>query len=428
MSEAIQQLSSPEMNSQLLDSGESRLAGKYVENTLWDRRRAAMAKGFKINTIYDLFRVDYPEVFDDAYMNNLAKVDAPLLSSTTGAYVAVHGAEAVSWVIQEADAFALIGMQPWKRGGYRAITAAAKTSGGGVAENATIPDTFKPTLLNVDIPIKEVATSFNVSSRQMFYSLQDDDVWAEGGDSFEAQRIYHGLEFNKLINRNLLTDNDTLAANNIESIDRAIASKSEIDGVGQTAGDLDIYGLDRDSSTVHDAYVNHNSGTDRDLTANLIKDLKENAQPNWGGPGEGKPKGTLDNKFWLTGYDTMNRIEQIFESQNIYENQGARVNITFNGVQTLPKGSDAGFLVNMLYGIPIFVTNDVAKDTLSRLYLIDGDHMHMKVGIAHQFFTAGMTKGTVLELGNFQDKGMYYFAGELWTDRFNVHAKLRDLQ
>ncbi len=422
-----QQLMQPEMDYRQETGGNARFVGRMAEQSLFARRVDAMNKGFKINTIYDMFKVDYPDVFDDQFMNEMGKA-APMLSTTTGAYNAVHGAEAVSWVIQEADAFALIGMEPWQRGGFRAITAAAKTADGGVTENATIPATLKPTLANVDVPIKEIATTYSVSSRQMFYSIQEDDVWSEGGNTFEAQRIYHGLEFNKLINRMLLKDNETLAAANVESIDRVIASKSEIDGVGQTAGDLDIYGLDRDSVTTHDAYVNHNSGTDRDLTATLIKDLKENAQPKWGGPGEGKPKGTLDNKYWLTGYDTMNRIEQIFESQNTYVNQGARVNITFNGVQTLPFGSDAGFLVNMLYGIPIFVSNDVSKDTISRLYLIDGDHMHMKMGIPHQHFTAGMSKGTVLELGNFQDRGMYYAAMELWADRFNVHAKLRDLQ
>lgn len=422
-----QQLLEPEMDYRQESQSNARQIGGVAEQNLWGRRVAAMQKGFKINTIYDMFKVDYPSVFDDEYMNGLGKA-APIISTTTAAYNEVHGAEAVSWVIQEADAFALIGMEPWRRGGFRAITAAAKTADGGVTENASIPATLKPTLANVDVPIKEVATTYSVSTRQTFYSLQEDDTWSEGGNTFEAQRIYHGLEFNKLINRMLLKDNDTLAAANVESIDRVIASKSEIDGVGQTAGDLDIYGLDRDSVTTHDAYVNHNSGTDRDLEASLIKDLKENAQPKWGGPGEGKPKGTLDNKYWLTGYDTMNRIEQIFESQNTYVNQGARVNITFNGVQTLPYGSDAGFLVNMLYGIPIFVSNDVAKDTLSRLYLIDGDHMHMKMGIPHQHFTAGMMKGTILELGNFQDKGMYYGAMELWADRFNVHAKLRDLQ
>ncbi|KKL61709.1 hypothetical protein LCGC14_2192600, partial [marine sediment metagenome] len=167
----------------------ARLVGQAAESSLFSRRRAHMQKGFKINTIYDMFKVDYPSVFDDSFMNDMGKA-APILSTTTAAYNEVHGAEAVSWVIQEADAFALIGMEPWRRGGYRAITTAAKTADGGVSENASIPATLKPTLANVDIPIKEVATTYSVSTRQSFYSMMEDDTWSEGGNTFEAQRIY----------------------------------------------------------------------------------------------------------------------------------------------------------------------------------------------------------------------------------------------
>ena len=236
------------------------------------------------------------------------------------------------------------------------------------------------------------------------------------------------MEHNKLINRALLTDNETLAADNPESIDRVIASKSEIDGVGQTAGDLDIYGLDRDSVTTYDAYVNHNSGTDRDLTTEILKDMVQNVQPFWGGPGTGLPAGSSEGVFWLTGFDTKAEIDKIIEQQSTYRNLGTRVNITLNGITTLPAGSQAGFLVNELYGFPLMISNDVPKDTISRVYLINGRHMTWKSGITPQFFSAGMGKGTPLELGNFQDKGMFYQAGELWSDRFNVHAKGRDFQ
>lgn len=391
-------------------------------------RNGRLVKAFRIQNIYDMMRVDYPHLFDDAFMNQFGK-DAPLLSSTTGAYVAVHGSAAIGWVIQEANALGLIGLTPWHVGGFRSITTAGKTADVGVTEGASIPNTTKPTLLNVDVPIKEAANTFDVSSRQEFYSrLGNDDVWNEGGSSFNAQRNYHAFEHNKLINRALLTDNDTLAAANPESIDRVIASKSEIDGVGQTAGDLDIYGLDRDSVTTHDAYVNHNSGTDRDLTTAILKDMITNTQPFWGGPETGMPAGSDEGVFWLTGHDTKAVIDRLFEAQNTYFNKGIRVEVTLHGVRTLPAGSEAGMLVNNLYGKPLFVSNDVPKDTISRVYLINGNHMTWKAGIPPQFFSAGMNKGTPLELGKFTNEGMFYQAGELWSNRFNVHAKGRDFQ
>lgn len=414
--------------------------GKGGLDDLWDRRDYAarygfiterngqLVKSFTIENIYDMMRVDYPHLFDDQLMNSINK-DAPMITTTTGAYVAVHGSSAVSWVIQEANALGLIGMTPWGVGGFRALTTAAKTADGGVTENANIPATLKPVLANVSVPIKEVANSFDTSSRLEFLSrLGQDNVWNEGGSNFTAQRNYHAMEHSKLVNRMLLKDNETLAAANAESIDRVIGSKSEIDGVGQTAGDLDIYGLDRDSVTTHDAYVNHNSGTDRSLTTTLIKDLVTNTQPFWGGPDTGLPAGSDEGVFWLTGHDTKAQIDKIFEAQNTYRNNGVRVNVTLNGVQTLPDGSEAGFLANTLYGKPLFVSNDVAKDTISRIYLINGRHMTWKAGILPQFFSAGMNKGTPIELGRFGNEGMFYQAGELWADRFNVHGKLRDLQ
>ncbi len=391
-------------------------------------KNGQLVKSFKIRNIYDMIRVDYPHLFDDGFMSQFSK-DAPLLSTTTGAYQAVHGASAVSWVIQEDNALRLLGLTPWNVGGFRGLTEAGKTSGGGVAEGSTIPNTTKPTLVNVDVPIKEEANTFDVSSRQEFYSrLGNDDVWNEGGSSFIAQRNYHAMEHNKLINRQILTDNNTLAGDNAESLDRIIASKSEIDGVGQDAGDLDIYGLDRDSVTTNDAYVAHNSGTDRNLTTALLKDVIVNTQPFWGGPGTALPAGDDRNVFWLSGYDTKAEVDKLFESQNTYRNLGVKVNITLNGVQTLPSGSEAGFLVNSVYGYPWFSSNDVAKDTISRIYLINGNHLTWKSGILPQFFSAGMGKGTPLELGKFTDEGMFYQAGEVWADRFNVHGKIRDLQ
>jgi len=399
-------------------------------SSYYDRLRQKYGKLWKRNvTIYDMMRIQYPHMYDDNLIGQISKVDAPLLSSTTASYVATHGSNAFSQIVQEDNLFKIIPKEPYVRGGYRAITAAGATTGTGVAENANVPDTVKPTLANVDIGIKEVAHSFNVSARNQFLSTIQDDAWAEGGDALTALRTYSQIEFNKRMNRQLLTDNEDLASNNFESIDRIVGSYSEIAGVGQTAGDLDIYGLDRDAgATWTDAYVNHNSGTDRDLNLSQLRDVMANVKPYWGGPGTGQVWNALDNKIWLTGFDTAARIEEIFESQNQYINNGARVDITLNGVRTLPKGSSAGFLVSELYGIPMFLSNDVPKDTISRMYLLDLSHLKISMGVATQYFEGGFSSGSVIELDQFQDKGVYYMMGELKATKFKVHGKLRDLK
>ena len=392
----------------------------------------AMEKGWKIQTTWDMLGLHYPYLMDDQMFGGLQKVDAPVISTTTGYFVATHGALAFEQIINEANVMGLLRKDPYTFGGFRALTAAGKTSDGGVGENAALPDSTKPTLANVTIGIKEISTTFDLSARQQFYSQTPNNVWNQpSGNALGALREFMGREHIKLMNRHVLVDNDTLASNNLESIDRVVGSFSEIDGVGQTAGDLDIYGLDRDAgATWADAYVNHNSGTDRDLTAAQIKSLTENAQPYWDGVnfrGDSNYTG-VQNKIWLTGYDTKNRIEQIYETSNRYQNNGIEIRPSMNGVQTYPVGSNAGMLINTLYGLPLFVSNDVPKDTISRLYLLDLDNLSLNVGIPTQYTEAGMSTGDEILLDRLGDRGHYYSMMELWCTRFKSQAKLRDLQ
>ena len=53
------------------------------------------------------------------------KVNAPVLTSTTGVFNAVFGAQAFNQLNQEANVFALLPKMPWDKSGWRAITADA---------------------------------------------------------------------------------------------------------------------------------------------------------------------------------------------------------------------------------------------------------------------------------------------------------------
>ena len=148
-----------------------------------------IVKSFKIRTIYDMMRVDYPHIYSDDMLNAITKADAPYLSSSTAMYNAVHGAEAVHQIIQEDNVRRLLPKVPYLRGGVRFITAAGTTSGVGIAENAAVPDTVSATLANVDYGIKERSYSFNVSARMEFLSMLEDDAWSQGGGAFAAARL-----------------------------------------------------------------------------------------------------------------------------------------------------------------------------------------------------------------------------------------------
>lgn len=392
-------------------------------------RQNLLSKGFKFNTVTDLMVYHYPFLLDDNFMAgySLSKIDAPYLTTTTGAYTAVHGYEAFEQIVQEANLFGLLRKGVYDLGGYRAITAAGATSGGGVAENAAIPDTIKPTFANVNVPIKEFAIAFETSMKNQFLSQTQNDVWrqyqGQGGSAMDALRAYFTVEAAKLINRQLLVDNEILAGDGFESIDRIVGSYSEITGVGQTSGDLDIYGQDRDTGTTWtDAYVNHNSGTDRDLTVAMVKDVLANVRKHWKNPN------STENKVWFTGYNTLSRIEQIFESQMTYNPQGARIQPSINGIQTVSQGQAAGMEVATLYNIPLLVSENTPSDTIERMYLLDLDRLEFGIGMPMQYFEGGYGRNSVIELGSFASKAAYYMSGELFSYRFNCHGKLRDLQ
>ena len=76
----------------------------------------------------------------------------------------------------------------------------------------------------------------------------------------------------EMINIMLLTDADTLASNNFDSIDRVTTSSAAASALYSAATDADIYGITRSTSAWSDAAISHNSNTDRDLSLLLIDD------------------------------------------------------------------------------------------------------------------------------------------------------------
>ena len=58
-------------------------------------------------------------------MMGVSKLNAPVLTTTTGVYIAIYGAQAFSQLNNEANAFALLPKIPWEKSGWRVITADA---------------------------------------------------------------------------------------------------------------------------------------------------------------------------------------------------------------------------------------------------------------------------------------------------------------
>lgn len=377
---------------------------------------------FKIKTIEDMEKLYYSEQGSQI----VAKSDAPVISSTTGVYNAVFGAKVWNQLNTEANVFAVLPKYPQRRSGWRVETARPATSGGGVSENGTLPDTIKPTWKEVSTKPKSIAHTFDVSEVQEFLANSEDDAIGAMAQ-MRARMAEHHKE---MLNVMLLTDVDTLASDNMESLDRVVSSYSEVSDstIGLDAGDSDIYSIDRDaSSSWADAYVDHNSGTDRSLTDSILRTLINTTHERGANP---------NGQVFITGYDTMTAIEGLYESQVRYNPMGeTMVELGVNGVKT-PKGADFGMKVRSIYGIPVILSKDVAKDTISRIYLLDisdpegyGEpRLGLRIAKPTQYFEAGMNTGDPFGIDRLGTEGMYRTMGELICTNFRVQGKVRDLK
>jgi len=364
------------------------------------------------------------EILNLYYGNDVNKADAPVLSSTTGVYNAVYGAQAFSQLNNEANVFALLPKAPWEKSGWRVITAdAGSAADGGLAENGNLPETIKPTFAEVATKAKQVVHNFDVSFLHEGYVSKGDDAMGD----MEFLRGYFATKHAKAINQQLCVDGDTLAGVNFESIDRVTASAALATAMSWTAGDEDIYGIDRSANAWADAVVDHNSGTDRYLTDDLIRDTLATLENNGG-----------RTNVMLTGTDTKYRIFGLYENQVRYPgvlDKSVSVQIGINGVNT-DEGNGVGMRVATVYGVPLFASQAIAKDTLSRIYLLDTT-ANDETGVPRLFismlyptlyFESGMSAEGPFAIGRTGTEGMYYTAGELICTMFKAQGSIRDLK
>lgn len=340
--------------------------------------------------------------------------DAGTAAGSRTIWEPLYGKKVWSWLNLEANVFAIIPKEPWVKSGWRILTARANASGGGIAESTdggAIPTAQNLTFAEVKATPKIVAHSFDITEMADFLSSVDDAI-----DLFPIYREEVGKEHASCINKMLIGDADTVAGNNFESLDRIIAAKAEIDGGRYNGSDLDIYGLDRDSVTTHDAYVSENDNVDRDLSLTLIDTVLQNVWDQGGQP-----------KVVLTKTNTMMRWQQLLEAERRFMDT-ARVVPTFGGVRGPAAGVEAGFLVATYFGIPIIPSIDVPNaTTIGGIYFIDTDFIKFAVAQPTSYVESGKGEGFIYR-GYFRTMGMYKTLGELRAYRFNCHGKLVDLK
>jgi len=346
--------------------------------------------------------------------SELLKADAPMLSTTAGTYQAIYGRKVWSQLNQEFNAFSILPKKPWDRSGWRVVTAKPSTAvGGGIAENGTLPDTTKPTFQNVAAKPKTIAHSFDMSEVAIFLNDKDDGL----GDIRSVLKEEMGKHHAEHINQMLLEDVTTAAGNDLESLDRiTTGNNSMTSGTHYDAGDEDIYSIDRSANTWSFAEDSADSSSaNRTLSLDHLDEIFRLVWERGGNP-----------KVMLTGYDTLMRIQQLLQAQQRFMEE-KRVVPTYNGVKGVP-GVEAGFIVATYNGVPIIPSKDVAKDGISRIYMLDTDYMYYSTAKPTQYFESGIETGDPFAINRLGQEGLYRTMGEVWTTFFGGQGSIRDLQ
>jgi len=390
-----------------------------------------MARNY-VRTITDMERYYYGAGNAMGYSysgSELLKADSPMLSTTGGTYQAIYGRKVWSQLNQEFNAFSILPKRPWDRSGWRVITARPNNDGvlhGGVAENATLPETVRPTFQHVAAKPKTIAHTFDMSETAIFLADKDDGL----GDIRSVMKEEMGKHHAEMVNKMLLTDVDTPAGNNFESLDRVTANDGGSSGLTglktsssnthvTAATDLDIYSIDRSANSWSEAEMScaadAQASNQRVLTLDIMDEMFQKLWIRGGNP-----------KVILTGYDTLMRIQQLLQSQQRFMEE-KRVTPTYNGVKGVP-GIEAGFIVATYNGVPIIPTKDMLSDGISRMYYLDTDYLYFSTAIPTQYFESGIETGDPFAINRLGQEGLYRTMGEIWTTFFGAQGSVRDLK
>ena len=374
-----------------------------------------------IRTIEDMERLYYGAGTGQnawAYSGtDLLKADSPMMSSTTGTYQAIFGRKVWSQLNQEFNAFSILPKKPWEKSGWRVTTAKPDfTKGGGVGENATLPETTKPTFAHVSTKPRTVAHTFDLSETAMFLADKDDGL----GDARAVMKMEMAKHHTEHINQMLLTDVDTVSGNNFNSLDRITSSAfvETATNFVSDATDHDIYNLTRAAGTATNWYDGNvdagAAGADRPLTLNILDGMFKSVWEDGGQP-----------KVILTGYDTLETIQQLLQPQQRFVEM-KRVVPGVNGVKGVP-GIQGGFMVATYNGVPIIPSKDVVKDGSSRMYFLDTDYSWFTTAKPTLYHESGIETGDPFGINRLGQMGMFHTMGELICTFFKASGKIRDL-
>lgn len=353
----------------------------------------------------------YGKYYADKYMS---KSDDPILSSEAGYSNVVYGARAFVNVLYSGNTFAILTKDAYDKNnadGMRLMHATG-TKSTGIQENAVLPETDKPDVLEVAVGFKEEVTTFEVTQKALIKARNNDYV-----DLVHILTMMGELHTAGM-NDHLNTNGDTLAGYNIESIDRVTASEAYAIAASWTAGDNDLYSLDIGTYTWFDPITDHNSGTDREWNFGYFFKNTGAVRNNNG----------ITTKA-ITKPDTYGQMMASAQIQARYNPEGFKYNVTEEGPKVSTSG-DAGYAVASIDGVPIFQDPSVQADGVGRIYLLDDRDMFgsptLSLNIASPTKLTTANNGVLLDA--LKEKSAYDTSLELRCRSRFRQASIRDLK
>ena len=332
-------------------------------------------------------------------------------SDPAGAFNTMYGAAVFNQLNTKSEVFKLLKKEAWTQSGWRVLTGRHATTA-GLAEGAAFPDTDKPDISEVTATLKEVVSPWEVTTRAELLSEADDGI--KGILNFlrteaaEAHTYY--------MDEMLLASSETVAGNNLESLDRVTMSDAAANATLSARADIDMYDIDRSAASWADATVSHNSGSDRALTLAMLDTIIQGALENGV---------NYSDLILLTGYDTYQDLKALMLSTT---NNTFRADLSASGGANAngvvgEAGLNFDSRVGAYDGIPIFLSQHVAKDTTSRIHLLDMSNLAIRVAAP----TTYVDNTNLAVLQKLSKEFAFVTAGELVCYRFNTSGSVRDL-
>jgi len=353
------------------------------------------------------------------------KTDYPIISSTEDVWQALYGELLWSQINREYNLLNALRKVPWVRDGVRILLSDPALQGAWYTEDGTLPDTTKPTFDKYTTDSKWALTTWDISEKAKQHAARNEGIdlgpslmneYAEMHKEFLGKAILECAQTEAAASTD---DRYATAPTAIESIDRIIASDAEEDEHGHDDNHwydpYDEEAIDRDAGTDYDSVVLMDASADRAISDALLRELIRTCEEAGLNP---------STSFFLTGRDTRDDIAALQQAQLRYL-PTTKVQMGVNGIQTA-FGQEVGFKVASYDDYPIIVDKNVPSDGSSRVYLIDGSRLHLKVMLPTMLLRTG---GSVnwLQLDNLKDRYAYLTVAEVECTQFKCQGKLRDL-